>query len=241
MSIFFCCQCQANIKSYFLCMTESDQRVKILKNSDGSPRNFTVKWLLVAGNMIEMHEYLLMSKAHNLSCRRMTQSFPCCLQEGDPVYISTPEPASDDAETSSSSRCLEFSDVDESGPHFRKVIRMKLGSTQQFDWIDWSTTNDQWSTVIYSFWFRCRGLKCGEYCDELLMRPSALRTMFRVTAPRVGRDSGPSYFSDLSPMPAETPDPGAARRSRKVVDYFWIPTDEEWPHWDLTVDVAYNQ
>ncbi|KAG5273472.1 hypothetical protein AALO_G00151690 [Alosa alosa] len=110
--------CQANIKSYVLCMTESDQRVKILKNSDGAPRNFT---------------------------------------EGDPVYISTPEPASDDTETSSSSR-----------------------------------------------------------------------TMFRVSAPRAGRDSGPSYFSDLSPMAAETPlDPWPARRSRKVVEYFWIPTDEE--------------
>ncbi|XP_078112340.1 uncharacterized protein LOC144521657 [Sander vitreus] len=35
--------CQANIKSYFLCMTESDQRVKILKNQDGTPRNFTVR------------------------------------------------------------------------------------------------------------------------------------------------------------------------------------------------------
>nr|XP_021323459.1 zinc finger CCCH domain-containing protein 13-like isoform X1 [Danio rerio] len=33
--------CQANIKNYFLCVTESDQRVKILKNQDGSPRNFT--------------------------------------------------------------------------------------------------------------------------------------------------------------------------------------------------------
>ncbi|XP_077423233.1 uncharacterized protein LOC144053077 [Vanacampus margaritifer] len=33
--------CQANIKSYFLCMTESDQRMKILKNQDGTPKNFT--------------------------------------------------------------------------------------------------------------------------------------------------------------------------------------------------------
>ncbi|KAF3706159.1 hypothetical protein EXN66_Car021851 [Channa argus] len=33
--------CQANIKSYFLCMTESDQRVKILRNQDGTSRNFT--------------------------------------------------------------------------------------------------------------------------------------------------------------------------------------------------------
>ncbi|XP_056907204.1 trichohyalin [Takifugu flavidus] len=33
--------CQANIKTYFLCMTESDQRVKILKNPDGTTRNFT--------------------------------------------------------------------------------------------------------------------------------------------------------------------------------------------------------
>lgn len=36
-------QCQANIRSYFLCMTESDQRVKILRNPDGAPRNFTVR------------------------------------------------------------------------------------------------------------------------------------------------------------------------------------------------------
>uniref|UniRef100_A0AAV2L139 Uncharacterized protein n=1 Tax=Knipowitschia caucasica TaxID=637954 RepID=A0AAV2L139_KNICA len=32
---------QANIQSFFLCVTESDQRVKILKNPDGTPRNFT--------------------------------------------------------------------------------------------------------------------------------------------------------------------------------------------------------
>lgn len=37
-------QCQANIKSYFLCMTESNQRVRILKNQDGTPRNFTVRF-----------------------------------------------------------------------------------------------------------------------------------------------------------------------------------------------------
>ncbi|KAG7333298.1 hypothetical protein KOW79_003433 [Hemibagrus wyckioides] len=33
--------CQANIKSYFLCMAESDQKIKILKNADGTTRNFT--------------------------------------------------------------------------------------------------------------------------------------------------------------------------------------------------------
>lgn len=38
-------QCQANIRSYFLCMTESDQRIKILKKQDGTPRNFTVRWV----------------------------------------------------------------------------------------------------------------------------------------------------------------------------------------------------
>ncbi|XP_066559037.1 uncharacterized protein LOC136748931 [Amia ocellicauda] len=32
--------CQVNIKSYFLCVTENDQKIKILKNQDGSPRNF---------------------------------------------------------------------------------------------------------------------------------------------------------------------------------------------------------
>ncbi|KAI2653490.1 Laminin subunit alpha-2 [Labeo rohita] len=106
--------CQANIKSYFLCMTESDQRVKILKNQDGTPRNFT---------------------------------------EGDPVYISTPDLNSDDSERSSG------------------------------------------------------------------------RTMFRVAAPRVGRDTGPAHFSELAPM-ADTHESGFSRRNRKV-EYFWIPTDEE--------------
>ncbi|KAI7802493.1 putative trichohyalin-like [Triplophysa rosa] len=106
--------CQANIKSYFLCMTESNQRVKLLKNQDGTPRNFT---------------------------------------EGDPVYISTPDPSSEDSDRSSG------------------------------------------------------------------------RTMFRVAAPRVGRDTGPAHFSELSPM-GDSHDSGFQRRSRKV-EYFWIPTDEE--------------
>ncbi|XP_056455486.1 huntingtin-interacting protein 1-related protein [Gadus chalcogrammus] len=108
--------CQANIKSYFLCMTESDQRVKILKNPNGSTRNFT---------------------------------------EGDPVYISTPEPNPEDADRSPS------------------------------------------------------------------------RTMLRVSAPQQGRDPGPPHFGDLPVMGGERPDSAPPRRSRKVVEYFWIPTDEE--------------
>ncbi|CAL8296071.1 unnamed protein product [Boreogadus saida] len=110
--------CQANIKSYLLCMTESDQRVKILKNPNGSARNFT---------------------------------------EGDPVYISTPEPNPEDADRSPS------------------------------------------------------------------------RTMLRVSAPQQGRDPGPPHFGDLPVMGGERPPDSAAplRRSRKVVEYFWIPTDEE--------------
>ncbi|XP_035801019.2 uncharacterized protein LOC118469836 [Amphiprion ocellaris] len=108
--------CQANIKSYFLCMTESDQRVKILKNPDGNPRNFT---------------------------------------EGDPVYISTPESSPEEPERSSS------------------------------------------------------------------------RTMFRVSAPHMGRDLGPSHFDELPAFGGERPDSAPTRRSRKVVEYFWIPTDQE--------------
>ncbi|XP_054631813.1 myosin-9 [Dunckerocampus dactyliophorus] len=108
--------CQANIKSYFLCMTESDQRVKILKNQDGSPRNF---------------------------------------MEGDPVYISTPECNSEESERSSS------------------------------------------------------------------------RMMFRVSAPLSVRDSGPSHFDELSPLEGGRPDSANHRRGRKVVDYFWIPTDQD--------------
>ncbi|GAA6215344.1 myosin-9-like [Lates japonicus] len=108
--------CQANIKSYFLCMTESDQRVKILKNPDGNPRNFT---------------------------------------EGDPVYISTPESSPEEPERSSS------------------------------------------------------------------------RTMLRVSAPHTGRDLGPSHFDELPAFGGERPDSAPPRRSRKVVEYFWIPTDQE--------------
>ncbi|KAJ8002715.1 hypothetical protein DPEC_G00161820 [Dallia pectoralis] len=108
--------CQANIKSFFLCMTESDQRVRILKNQDGSPRNFT---------------------------------------EGDPVYISTPEPSVEDDDRSLS------------------------------------------------------------------------RSMLRVSAPRVGKDLGPSHFDDMTVSLRGERETGYTRRSRKTVEYFWIPTDEE--------------
>ncbi|XP_070827957.1 uncharacterized protein [Chaetodon trifascialis] len=107
---------QANIKSYFLCMTESNQRVKILKNQDGTPRNFT---------------------------------------ERDPVYISTPESSPEEPERSMS------------------------------------------------------------------------RTMLRVSAPHAGRDPGPSHFDELPAFGGERPDSAPQRRSRKVVEYFWIPTDQE--------------
>ncbi|KAK1887426.1 Reticulocyte-binding protein 2 like a [Dissostichus eleginoides] len=110
--------CQANIKSYFLCMTESNQRVKILRNQDGAPRNFT---------------------------------------EGDPVFIPTPECSPEEPERSSS------------------------------------------------------------------------RTLLRVSAPLTGRDHGPGHFDELPAFGgAERPDSAPhPRRSRKVVDYFWIPTDQE--------------
>ena len=54
------------------------------------------------------------------------------------------------------------------------------------------------------------------------------RTMLRVTAPpRVGKDQGPSHFSDLAPMAGAMHETSPTRRGRKVVEYFWIPTDEE--------------
>ncbi|TSK38517.1 hypothetical protein Baya_2933 [Bagarius yarrelli] len=108
--------CQANIKSYFLCMTESDQRIKILKNYDGTPKKFT---------------------------------------EGDPVYISSAQVSDEDSEKSSE------------------------------------------------------------------------RTILRVAAPTSGRDLGSAQFSELSPVGADPYDSSIMRRNRKVVDYFWIPTDQE--------------
>ncbi|MEQ2295246.1 hypothetical protein AMECASPLE_012033 [Ameca splendens] len=108
--------CQANIKSYFLCMAESNQRVKILKNPDGNPRNFT---------------------------------------EGDPVYISTSEDGPEEPERSSS------------------------------------------------------------------------RTMLRISAPHTGRDLGPSHFDELPAFEGERPGSAPSRRTRKMVEYFWIPTDQE--------------
>lgn len=55
----------------------------------------------------------------------------------------------------------------------------------------------------------------------------SLRTLLRVTAPTVGRDTGPAHFSELTPMGADAHESSALRKSRKVVDYFWIPTDQE--------------
>ncbi|XP_062860255.1 uncharacterized protein LOC134322831 [Trichomycterus rosablanca] len=97
-------------------MTESNQRIKILKNHDGTPRNFT---------------------------------------EGDPVYISAAETGTEDSERSSG------------------------------------------------------------------------RTVRRVAAPRTAKDLAPPQFSELLPMGGEPSDFSPLRRSRKVVEYFWIPTDEE--------------
>ena len=51
--------------------------------------------------------------------------------------------------------------------------------------------------------------------------------MLRVSAPQQGRDPGPPHFGDLPVMGGERPDSAPPRRSRKVVEYFWIPTDEE--------------
>lgn len=70
-------QCQANIKSFFLCMTESDQRVKLLKNQDGTPRNFTVI-------SFSFHSYLTKyinsiiqpSKKHAITRKEILCTFP---------------------------------------------------------------------------------------------------------------------------------------------------------------------
>lgn len=56
---------------------------------------------------------------------------------------------------------------------------------------------------------------------------SFLRTMLRVSAPQMGRDLGPSHFDELHAFGGERPDSAPLRRSRKVVEYFWIPTDQE--------------
>lgn len=60
--------------------------------------------------------------------------------------------------------------------------------------------------------------------------------MLRVSAPHMGRDLGPSHFDELPAFMGERPDSAPSRRSRKVVEYFWIPTDQEW-----TVDYSYKK
>lgn len=51
--------------------------------------------------------------------------------------------------------------------------------------------------------------------------------MLRVSAPQQQRDAGPAHFGELPVIGGERPDSAPLRRSRKVVEYFWIPTDEE--------------
>lgn len=51
--------------------------------------------------------------------------------------------------------------------------------------------------------------------------------MFRVSAPHTGRDLGPSHFDELPAFAGDRPDSAPQRRSRKVVEYFWIPTEQE--------------
>ncbi|CAL8375993.1 unnamed protein product [Arctogadus glacialis] len=128
--------CQANIKSYFLCMTESDQRVKILKNPNGSTRNFT---------------------------------------EGDPVYISTPEPNPEDADRSPSSRggtpgpptsatCPSWEERGPTRPPHDGAGRSWNTSGSQRTRSDADQTAPPWSIgrshsgVVG----RCRTVKCGQ-------------------------------------------------------------------------------
>ncbi|KAL4648903.1 transmembrane and coiled-coil domain-containing protein 5A [Arapaima gigas] len=110
--------CQANIRSYFLCVAESNQRIKVLKNADGSPRNFT---------------------------------------EGDPVYISTVDAGNEEP---------EGTDVDR-------------------------------------------------------------YTVYRVTAPSAPKSSVPAHFCEVSPLTLEASDSAPPRRGRTIIEYFWLPTDNQ--------------
>lgn len=53
------------------------------------------------------------------------------------------------------------------------------------------------------------------------------RNMLRVSAPHIGRDLGPSHFDDLPAFGGQHPDSALQPRSRKMVEYFWIPTDHD--------------
>lgn len=68
----------------------------------------------------------------------------------------------------------------------------------------------------------------SDYCElGIECATVSFRTLLRVAAPTASRDPGAACFSDLSPMGADSPDSSALRKSRKVVEYFWIPTDQE--------------
>ena len=53
--------------------------------------------------------------------------------------------------------------------------------------------------------------------------------MLRVSAPHAGRDldPDPGRFDELPAFGRGRPDSAPQRTSRKVVEYFWIPTDQE--------------
>lgn len=51
--------------------------------------------------------------------------------------------------------------------------------------------------------------------------------MIRVSAPHFGGDLGPNHFDDLPAYGGQRPDSAPQRRNRKVVEYFWIPTDHD--------------
>lgn len=64
--------------------------------------------------------------------------------------------------------------------------------------------------------------------------------MLRVSAPHTGRDLGPSHFDELPAFGGERPDSAPPRRSRKVVEYFWIPTDQEWSNTTATYSATFH-
>lgn len=93
--VFVFQQCQANIKSYFLCMTESDQRVKILRNQDGTPRNFTVRWQLYMWSYLIMCAVEVFDRSMNVydNNKKKSDQFSCVIRLRRETPCTSPPPS----------------------------------------------------------------------------------------------------------------------------------------------------
>ncbi|MGH0130216.1 UNVERIFIED_CONTAM: hypothetical protein FKN15_041727 [Acipenser sinensis] len=215
--------CQANIKSYFLCVTENDQSVRILKNKDGTPRSFLLKQKV---HMSQQRATLCCRVAEEADSsryeaqRRQTQAETQAQQSREEKGLPVAENGKQKEEIQQLKSRL--TDVQQVSAHaennyFESKIKLDRITVEKQVLLEENRDFEQEKNELRH--------KLKELTEESTKHKEKL--MYRAATPSSStrRNSSQVHFSELSPT--EIPEIVLPRKSRKVVEYFWLPTDEE--------------